>query len=139
MERPDSLTGNPVTIPQQQISDNSPTELQEKLFARLSTLPGVSTSQSALSVRGARGFMLTEAHTTGPEEAFLVQQVREFAHLHPGHDGSLTLRSRSVWPQMRSSTAGPWPIPSPGSGSLRAWCWSTDPATSANSRSSPRS
>ncbi|WP_079050550.1 luciferase family protein [Streptomyces sp. NRRL F-5122] len=78
-----------VTIPQQQISDNSPTELQEKLFARLSTLPGVSTSQSALSVRGARGFMLTEAHTTGPEEAFLVQQVREFAHLHPGHDGSL--------------------------------------------------
>ena len=78
-----------VTIPQQQISDNSPPELQEKLFARLSTLADVGTGQSAISVPGARGFTLTGTHTGGPEEAFLVPQVREFAHLHPGHDGSL--------------------------------------------------
>ncbi|MGW3650273.1 luciferase domain-containing protein [Streptomyces sp. NPDC000878] len=78
-----------VTIPQQQISDNSPQELQEKLFARLSALADVGTGQSAISVPGARGFMFTGARTGGSEEAFLVPQVREFAHLHPGHDGSL--------------------------------------------------
>ena len=78
-----------VTIPQQQISDNAPPELQEKLFARLSALADVDTGQSAISVPGARGFVLTRTHTTGPEQAFLVPQVREFAHLHPGHDGSL--------------------------------------------------
>jgi len=78
-----------VTIPQQQISDNSPQELQEKLFARLSALADVGTGPSAISVPGARGFMLAGARTGGPEEAFLVPQVREFAHLHPGHDGSL--------------------------------------------------
>ncbi|WP_089106125.1 luciferase domain-containing protein [Streptomyces hyaluromycini] len=78
-----------VTIPQQQISDNSPPELQEKLFARLSALVGVETGQSAISVPGARGFMLTQAPTTGPAQAFLVPRAREFAHLHPGHDGSL--------------------------------------------------
>ncbi|MEV7983094.1 hypothetical protein [Streptomyces sp. NPDC086519] len=78
-----------VTIPQQQTTDNSPPELQEKLFARLSTLDGVATGPSAISVPGARGFMLTGTHTTGPEQAFLVPRAREFAHLHPGHDGSL--------------------------------------------------
>jgi phospholipase/carboxylesterase len=77
------------TIPQQQTTDNSPPELQEKLFARLSALADVDTGQSAISVPGARGFVLTRTHTTGPEQAFLVPQVREFAHLHPGHDGSL--------------------------------------------------
>ncbi|WP_369227824.1 luciferase family protein [Streptomyces sp. R39] len=78
-----------VTIPQQQTTDNSPPELQEKLFARLSTLDGVATGPSAISVPGARGFMLTGTHATGPEQAFLVPRAREFAHLHPGHDGSL--------------------------------------------------
>lgn len=78
-----------VTIPQQQLSDNSPQELQEKLFARLSGLSDVNTRQSAISVPGARGFMLTAERAIGPAEAFLVPRAREFAHLHPGHDGSL--------------------------------------------------
>ncbi|MEV0479771.1 hypothetical protein AB0I69_03990 [Streptomyces sp. NPDC050508] len=78
-----------VTIPQQQLTDNSPPELQEKLFTRLSALVGVDTGQSVISVPGARGFMLTQASTTGPEQAFLVPRAREFAHLHPGQDGSL--------------------------------------------------
>jgi phospholipase/carboxylesterase len=89
---PDRAGGRPrvsVTIPQQQISDNSPPELQERLFARLSALADVDTGQSAISVPGARGFMLTRKQTTGPEQAFIVPRVREFAHLHPGHDGSL--------------------------------------------------
>lgn len=76
------------TIPQQQLTDNAPVELQEKLFARLSALPGVHSRQSAISVPGARGFML-RALRVGPAEAFLVPQAGEFAHLHPATDGSL--------------------------------------------------
>ena len=76
------------TIPQQQLTDNAPVELQERLFARLSALPGVRSRQSAISIPGARGFMLG-APRVGPAEAFLVPQVGEFAHLHPTTDGSL--------------------------------------------------
>ncbi|MEV0490612.1 luciferase domain-containing protein [Streptomyces atratus] len=82
--RPDVTT----TIPQQQRTDNAPAEVQEKLFARLSALPGVHSRQSALSVPGARGFMVT-APQGGPDDAFLVPHAGEFAHLHPDTDGSL--------------------------------------------------
>ncbi|MDI6912237.1 luciferase family protein [Nocardioides sp.] len=78
------------TIPQQQESDQSPTGLQEQLFARVSGLPGVSSRQSAISVPGARGFMVSPA-PGAPPDAYLVPQVGEFAHLHPEHDGSLHL------------------------------------------------
>jgi phospholipase/carboxylesterase len=76
-------------IPQSQRSDNATGALQERLFARLAALPGVSTGQSAISVPGARGFFLASAH--GPVDAFLVPSAGEFAHLHPGDDGSLHL------------------------------------------------
>ncbi|MFJ4625986.1 luciferase family protein [Streptomyces sp. NPDC088847] len=91
-ELPDRAGPRPrvsVTIPQQQLTDNAPPELQEKLFARLSALVGVDTGPSAISVPGARGFTLTPATASGPAQAFLVPRAREFAHLHPGHDGSL--------------------------------------------------
>lgn len=78
------------TIPQQQESDNSPAELQEELFARITALPGVASTQSAISVPGARGLMVERA-TDAPLDAFLVPRVGEFAHLHPRHDGSLHL------------------------------------------------
>lgn len=78
------------TIPQQQQSDTSSPEIQEQLLARILALPGVSTRQSAISVPGARGFMV-EPDATAPVEAFLVPQAGEFAHLHPGYDGSLHL------------------------------------------------
>ncbi len=77
------------TIPQQQESDNAPAELQEALFARMSALPGVESGPSQISVPGARAVLAPDA--TGPEEAFLVPSAREFAHLHPAHDGSLHL------------------------------------------------
>ena len=77
------------TIPQQQESDNSPDDLQEALFARMSSLPGVESGPSRISVPGARAVLAPDA--TGPEEAFLVPSAREFAHLHPAHDGSLHL------------------------------------------------
>ncbi|HEY7814683.1 MAG TPA: luciferase family protein [Nakamurella sp.] len=78
------------TIPQQQESDNSPAEIQEQLFTRVAALPGVSTRQSAISVPGARGFMI-EPRPGAPLDGFLVPQAGEFAHLHPGLDGSLHL------------------------------------------------
>lgn len=76
------------TIPQEQRSDTSPRELQEELFARIAALPGVSTGMSAISVPGARGF-LVERGAGAPPDAFLVPRAGEFAHLHPGYDGSL--------------------------------------------------
>ena len=78
------------TIPQQQESDNSPADLQEQLFACVAALPGVTTSQSVISVPGARGLMV-ERGPGAPLDAFLVPRAGEFAHLHPGHDGSLHL------------------------------------------------
>lgn len=73
--------------PQEQVTQNSPPALQEELFARLAALPGVATRPSAISVPGARAFTLTDG--AGPEDAFLVAEVGEFAHLHPSYDGSL--------------------------------------------------
>jgi len=74
-------------IPQEQVNDNAPLALQEKVFDRIAALPGVTTRQSAISVPGARGFML--AAPQGPRDAFIVPATGEFAHVHPGHDGSL--------------------------------------------------
>jgi phospholipase/carboxylesterase len=76
-------------IPQQQLSDNAPSHLQELLFARIAALPEVSSGPSQISVPGARGLTLPEGE--GPAEAYLVPEVREFAHLHPTYDGSLHL------------------------------------------------
>jgi phospholipase/carboxylesterase len=81
--RPEAST----TVPQQQLTDHAPVELQEKLFARVAALPSVYSRPSAISVPGARGFML-DAPQPGAE-AFLVPQAREFAHLYPERDGSL--------------------------------------------------
>jgi phospholipase/carboxylesterase len=73
--------------PQEQLTQNSPPAMQEDLFARLSALPGVAAQPSAISVPGARAFALRNG--AGPEDAFLVPQAGEFAHLHPSYDGSL--------------------------------------------------
>ncbi|MGB8993808.1 MAG: phospholipase [Pseudonocardiaceae bacterium] len=93
-----------VTTPQQQESQNAPLELQEALFSRISTLDGVVTGPSAVSVPGARAFLLppsrlpssrlTPGHGSEaeqPSEAFIVSELGEFAHLHPGYDGSMHL------------------------------------------------
>jgi phospholipase/carboxylesterase len=77
-------------IPQQQISDNAPPELQERLFEWVTAWPGLTSGPSAISVPGARGFVL-DPPLRGPDDAFLVPAAREFAHIHPGYDGSLHL------------------------------------------------
>ncbi len=75
-------------IPQEQRSDNAPAELKEQVFMRIAALRGVTTRQSAISVPGARGFMLAPPRL-GPDDAFIVPSVGEFAHIHPSYDGSL--------------------------------------------------
>ena len=77
------------TIPQQQESQNAPADLQERLFAEVRNLSGVEVGPSRISVPGARGFTLSEG--SEDEQAYLVPQVGEFAHLHPSYDGSLHL------------------------------------------------
>ncbi|HVE96732.1 MAG TPA: hypothetical protein VNA67_07100 [Pseudonocardiaceae bacterium] len=73
--------------PQQQESQNAPIGLQEALFSRVAALAGVATRSSAISVPGARAFVLDPGAARGPAEAFMVADVGEFAHLHPGYDG----------------------------------------------------
>jgi phospholipase/carboxylesterase len=87
-ERPGPRPEVSWTIPQEQRSEPAPLDLQEKLLTSLSSLPGVTTRQSAISVPGARGFMLAPV-AAGPLDAFLVPPMGEFAHLHPEHDGSM--------------------------------------------------
>jgi phospholipase/carboxylesterase len=100
-------------IPQQQIGDNAPTELQERLFAHVTALPGVISGPSAISVPGARGFVLASPRR-GPEDAFLVPEVGEFAHLHPGYDGSLHL---ALPPALAADAVRQgWAIPHPWAG-----------------------
>lgn len=92
-ELPARAGGRPAVssdIPQEQRSDNAPADVQEQLFARIMALPGVTVRQSAISVPGARGFMLGSPRL-GPDDAFIVPAVGEFAHLHPRDDGSLHL------------------------------------------------
>jgi phospholipase/carboxylesterase len=88
-QRPGSRPEVSWTIPQQQQTHNAPEHLQERLFDEVRQLPGVEVGPSRISVPGARGFTLRGGSTE--EEAFLVPQAAEFAHLHPSYDGSLHL------------------------------------------------
>ncbi|WEV77608.1 DUF5519 family protein [Janibacter cremeus] len=100
-------------IPQEQRSDQSPTDLQEQLFARISALPGVTSRPSAISVPGARGFMVTPA-SEAPADAYIVPTVGEFAHLHPEYDGSLHL---ALPPELaRDAVARGWAVAHPLAG-----------------------
>ncbi|WP_019875756.1 luciferase family protein [Sporichthya polymorpha] len=87
--RPGPPPGVTWTIPQQQVSDHAPADLQQRLFDAVRALPGVGVAASRISVPGARAFTL-RAGTDDPA-AFLVPRVGEFAHLHPEYDGSLHL------------------------------------------------
>ncbi|HET6967919.1 MAG TPA: phospholipase [Ornithinibacter sp.] len=99
-------------IPQQQLSQNAPTTLQERLFERVSAMTGVRGADSLISVPGARAFTLPEG--TGPDDAYLVPQAREFAHLHPAHDGSLHLALPPA--QAADLVAHGWGVPHPWAG-----------------------
>lgn len=99
-------------IPQQQLSDNAPSHLQERLFERLAALPEVASGPSRISVPGARGLTLPDG--TGPDAAYLVPEAREFAHLHPEHDGSMHL---ALPPRLAGDVvAKGWGTPHPWAG-----------------------
>ena len=78
-----------VQTPQQQLSQNAPPELQERIFDHVAMLSGVRTAPSVISVPGARAFTLDAAHAHGSDVSFIVRAAGEFAHLHPGYDGSM--------------------------------------------------
>lgn len=80
--RPNTTPTNPHT----QLTQNAPSDLQERVFAFASSLAGVVVGPSAVSVPGARAFHLPSA-ASAAHEGFMVG--REFAHLHPELDGSL--------------------------------------------------
>lgn len=73
--------------PHGQGSQISPIMMQEELWERMRALPYVYMAPTLVSVSHARSLFLPEGIGTGPAEAF--QGGREFAHIHPHHDGSL--------------------------------------------------
>ncbi|HEY4457231.1 MAG TPA: luciferase family protein [Pseudonocardiaceae bacterium] len=75
--------------PQEQITQNAPVALQERLVGLVAALPGVQVGPSYLATGGTRGFHLSPTRARGPANAFLAGT--EFAHLHPCFDGSLHL------------------------------------------------
>ncbi|MEV7542697.1 luciferase family protein [Streptomyces sp. NPDC089915] len=75
--------------PHGQGSQISPIMLQEELWGRMRALPYVYMAPTLVSVPHARSLFLPEGVGTGPAEAF--QRGREWAHIHPHHDGSLHL------------------------------------------------
>lgn len=81
-----------VTTPQQQETQNAPTDLQDELYSRLIRLRSVRFAPSSISVPGARAFLLDRTgHGRGPDAAYILPEIGEFAHLHPAYDGSLHL------------------------------------------------
>lgn len=73
--------------PHSQISQIAGIMLQEELWERMRALPHVYMAPTLVSVSHARSLFLPEHVGDGPDEAF--QAGREFAHIHPHHDGSL--------------------------------------------------
>jgi hypothetical protein len=74
----------------QQLTQIAPDELQEQLFVRVRSLPGVKVSETGDHIApGTRTFLLEEDFANGPSAAF--QATSEFAHLHPGGDGAIDL------------------------------------------------
>ena len=117
-ERP--LTSKPTRSdpkPHAQLTDNAPLELQEELVERATGLPGVSLAKSLVSVPGARAFVLAEDLARGGPEAF--QAGREFAHIHPPHDGSLHLTLPE--PIAAEAREKGWGEPHPVSGTMMVY------------------
>lgn len=78
-------------IPQHQTSQNGPPPLQEQLWARLTALHAVTTGPTTVGVEGTRALLLDRTTTAGPDTAYLLPALGEFAHQHPAPDGSLHL------------------------------------------------
>jgi len=84
-EPPDVSAG----IPQHQLSQTAPPDLQAQLWSRLSALDDVTTARSTVGVTGTRALLLDRRRAAGPDAAFILPGDGEFAHSHPEPDGSL--------------------------------------------------
>lgn len=71
----------------EQLTQNSPIELLDRLVAKAWTLPGVVIRDSLMCVPGTRAWHLVPALARGTVSAFLIGT--EFGHVHPPYDGSL--------------------------------------------------
>jgi phospholipase/carboxylesterase len=76
-------------IPQHQLSQNGPPDVQAELWSRIAALDDVTTAPSTVGVSGTRALLLDRSRATGPDTAFILPDDGEFAHLHPEPDGSL--------------------------------------------------
>ncbi|MCW2721452.1 luciferase family protein [Pseudonocardia sp.] len=76
-------------IPQHQLTQTAPPHLQSALWARLAALDGVTTGPTTVGVEGIRALFLDRAIAAGPDAAFVLPDLGEFAHLHPEPDSSL--------------------------------------------------
>jgi hypothetical protein len=109
-ERPVTRRG----MPHQQLTQNPGPRIYSMLADELFSLPHVTEEVSAVSVPGARALVLEEDAAKGPEDAFMYG--REFAHLHPPHDGSLHLMAPPNW--IEELVAKGWAEPHPAAGHL---------------------
>jgi len=80
-------------MPHQQISQNPPAKIYNMLAQLLFSIPDVEEEMSLISVPGARALWLVSEDAS--DDVFMVG--REFAHLHPPHDGSMHLMAPSDW------------------------------------------
>ncbi|MHB1505332.1 MAG: luciferase domain-containing protein [Sulfobacillus sp.] len=87
--RPGARPKTTPTNPHQQLTDTAPLEMQRRLAELAFLLADVEEHPSQISVPGTRALCLSRKWAAGPGEAFMIG--REFAHLHPAHDGSLHL------------------------------------------------
>lgn len=72
--------------PHEQVSQNSSAKIHALFKEKAFALPFVERCWSGISVPGAEALVLPVVHACGPREAFMIG--REFAHVHPAHDGS---------------------------------------------------
>ena len=73
------------TVPHVQISVEPVTAVNDELYRRVFSLPGVEDRPTVVSLPGARGMWLSDELALAHPEAIV--NGREFAHIHP--DGSL--------------------------------------------------
>lgn len=94
--------------PHEQLDQTSPIALQERLWQRMQSLPGVVAEPSAIAPAGSRAVSLSAAG--GSHDAFMVGH--EFAHLHPAYDGSLhlTLNHADAERALAAGWAEPHPV-----------------------------
>jgi phospholipase/carboxylesterase len=99
---------------QEQLTQNAPRWLQERLLLLARGLRGVLVRPATGCVPGSAGLHLAPKLARGPLTAFI--SATEFAHLHPSYDGSLHVALPPAY-AAAASTAG-WGKPSVSSGSF---------------------